>query len=87
VYAPAGQQSKGTVELAITARDDQGANITSFSARIVPTAGEWKLLVVGADIPATLKDRPVKSLYLIPIVDSFRDGVVYLDDVSLHRLQ
>jgi hypothetical protein len=87
VYAPAGQQSKGTVELAITARDDQGANITSFSARIVPTAGEWKLLVVGADIPATLKDRPVKSLYLIPIVDSFKDGVVYLDDVSLHRLQ
>ena len=45
------------------------------------------MIVVGADIPATLQGKPVKSLYLIPIVDSAKDGNIYLDDVSLHRLQ
>lgn len=88
VYVPAGQDAAmGTTELAVTPRDDQNVNIQSYSTKINPTPGEWKLIVVGADIPAELKGRPVKSLYLIPIVDSFKGGKVYFDDVSLHRLQ
>ena len=86
VYAPAGQvMAKGTVELAITPRDEKG-NITSFTTKIQPTPGQWKLIVVGATIPETLQGRTVKTVFIVPIVDSIQDGKVYLDDVTLQKM-
>jgi hypothetical protein len=86
VYAPAGQEmAKGTVELAITPRDEKG-NIANFSTKIIPTPGQWKLIVVGANIPATLQGRTVKTVFIVPIVDSIQDGKVYLDDVTLQKM-
>lgn len=86
VYAPAEQVVPGgTLELAITPRDEKG-NITSYTTKIVPTPGQWKLVVAGAKIPATVNDRTVKSLMIVPIVDHFQEGSLYLDDVSLQRL-
>jgi hypothetical protein len=86
VYCPPGQQmAKGTVELAITPRDEKG-NITTFSTKIIPTPGEWKLIVVGANIPATVQERTVKTVFVVPIVDNIQDGKVYLDDVTLQKM-
>lgn len=88
VYTPAGQEpGRGTVELCLTPRDDKGANLPGYSTKVIPTAGKWKLLVVGADIPAELAGKPVKSLMLVPIVDSFQAGKVYYDEVSLYRVK
>lgn len=87
-YVPAGQDvPKGTLELVITPRDEKGANLPNASTKISPTTGEWKLLVAAMEIPAELGGKAVKSLLVIPIVDSFQGGNVYLDDVSLHRLK
>ncbi len=87
VFVPGGQEAaRGTVELTIIPRDSDNVNILTYGTKIVPPAGQWKLIVVGADIPAELNKKAVKSLFLIPIVDSFQGGNVYLDDVSLHRL-
>jgi hypothetical protein len=61
--------------------------LPSYSTKIVPTSGKWKLMVVGAQVPEKLNDKAVKTLMLVPIVDSFQDGDVYIDDVSLYKLQ
>ncbi|MEN6301224.1 MAG: DUF4838 domain-containing protein [Armatimonadia bacterium] len=88
VYVPENQNTpRGTAELALTPLDDKGQNLQGFSAKIIPTPGQWKLLVVGGDIAEKIGEKTVGSLRVVPIVDSFKDGKVYWDDVSLHRLQ
>jgi hypothetical protein len=88
VYMPEGQDvPRGTMELTITPRDEKGGNLPGFSTKIVPVPGKWKLIVAGGQIPAELGGKAVKTLFLIPIVDSFQQGTIYVDDVSLHRLQ
>jgi len=88
VYVPKDQDTpQGTLELVITPRDEKGGNLPNASTKINPVPGEWKLLVAGMDLPAEIKGAAVKSLLVIPIVDSFQGGSVYIDDVSLHRLQ
>lgn len=88
VYVPEGQDSpRGTAELSLTPLDDKGQNMPGYSSKIVPTPGQWKLLVVGADVPEQIKDKAVVSLRLIPIIDSFQQGQVYWDDVGIYRLK
>ncbi|MBU0609481.1 MAG: DUF4838 domain-containing protein [Armatimonadetes bacterium] len=88
VFMPEGQEvPRGTFELAITPRDEKGANLPGYSTKITPTPGKWKLVVTGAQIPAEINGKPVKSLFLIPIIDSFQPGVLHVDDVSLHKLE
>lgn len=87
VYVPEGQHSQGTAELSLTPLDDRGQNLPGYSSRLLPPAGRWTLLVVGADIPATIEGKPVAQLRPIPIVDGFAaGGKVYFDDVGLYRL-
>lgn len=86
VYAPAAEVPKGSLELAITPRDETG-NICTFSTRITPTPGKWRLVVTGATLPETISDRKVKTLFLVPIVNGSEEGNIYLDEISLHRLE
>ena len=87
VYAPADQDpGKGTVELAVTPRDEKGVNLPGYSSKVTPTPGKWKLIVVGAQIPEKLDDKPVKALLLVPIVDSSEQGNIHIDDVTLYRM-
>ncbi len=88
IYVPAEQKAPhGTVELVITPRDENGNNLPGASTKISPPPGQWKLLVAAAEIPAEIQGKPVKSLLVIPIVDAFEEGRVYIDDVSLQRLR
>jgi len=88
VYAPAGQTSPGTVELALGPLDERGRNLPGYSSGTAPPpAGRWSLVTVIATVPETLAGSKVARLRLVPIVDGFQaGGRVYLDDVGLYRL-
>ncbi len=87
VYAPEGQQSKGTTELSLTLRDGSGNNLPSQSAKIVPVAGRWTALGVAAEVPEAIGGTPVASMMPILVVDGFKAGErVYIDDLMLYRL-
>ena len=89
VYTPEDQVSNGTVELSVTPLDQDGRNMSGYSTKMQPEAGEWQLMVVGMDLPAAVGDRQITRLRLVPIVDGFdKDaGKVYFDEVGLHRVQ
>jgi len=87
VYAPAGQNATGTVELSITLRDGTGNNLPSFSAEVLPVPGQWMALGVAAEVPAMIGDKEVKQVLPILIVNGFEKGErVYIDDLVLCRL-
>ncbi len=87
VRVPDGQESKGTVELAITPRDAEHQNLPSTSTTITPVPGRWQAVATGGDIPATLSNKEVAEMLLIVIVNGFEEGErIYIDDVSLYRL-
>ena len=86
VYTPEGQESKGMAELALTPRGDDGNNLPGLSTKINPIPGRWTLVVAGGEIPEQINGTKVTNALLIPIVEGFRDGKVYWDDVSLYRV-
>ncbi len=87
VHTPEGQETSGTVELSITPRDPNNANLAATSTTIVPQPGRWQALATGGEIPAQLSDKDVATLMLIVVVNGFEEGdKVYIDDVNLFRL-
>ena len=87
VYVPEGQEPSGTIEMAITPRDDKGANLPGMATQIIPTPGQWQALAIGGEIPAQIGGKDVASLMLIPIVNGFNEGdKLYIDDASMFRL-
>ena len=88
VYVPEGQEAKGTAELVVIAKTEDGQNDTpSLSAKITPTPGRWTLIVAAGEIPAEIAGKKVTQALLIPIVDEFRQTKVYWDDVALYRVE
>jgi len=69
-------------------RATKRATCRATGTKVTPTPGKWKLVVVGAQNP---REDPatgtVKTLYLIPIVEQLPAGNVYVDEVSLHRVE
>lgn len=87
VYVPEGQSSRGTVELVVTPRGEDGKNLPGFSNKVTPRSGEWTLIVASGEIPQQFQGKEVTHTMLIPIVDGFADGgKVYWDDVALYRI-
>jgi len=87
VYAPQGQESKGTVELSVTPLDEKGGNLPGYGTTVTPTPGKWMLLAVGLDCPAEIEGKKVRGIRIVPIVNGFENGgKVYLDDVGLYRV-
>ena len=87
VYTPEGQQSSGTVELALTLRDAKGENLRSPSTKITPPSGRWTALAIADHVPEEVDGKPVASVLPILIVDGFKpDEKVYLDDLMLYRM-
>ncbi len=87
VYTPEDQEMSGTVELAITPRDEKGGNIPGMSTMITPVPGRWTAVATGGNITAQMSGKDVASVIFLPIVNGFEEGdKVYIDDVSLFRL-
>ena len=88
VYAPAGQTSRGTVELTLTPLDEQGRNLPGYSSGTAPPPpGRWSLVTLIATVPEAVAGSKVARLRLVPIVDGFQaGGRVHLDEVGLYRL-
>ncbi len=85
VYTPT--ETKGTVEIAITPRDADHANLVTTSTSITPEPGRWQAVATGGDIPAELSGKDVAEMLLIVVVNGFEpDEKVYIDDVALYRL-
>ncbi len=87
VYVPEGQEIKGHLELSVTPLDEGGRNLPGYATRVDPTPGSWSLVILGVDLPETIGNRTVRQVRIIPIVDGYEDGgLVYWDDVGLHRV-
>lgn len=87
VEMPEGTECKGTCELAVTPRSDDGQNLPGFSTKISPPPGKWTLIVAGGRIDEQINGKRVTHALIIPIVDGFRDGgKVYWDEVALYRV-
>jgi len=88
VDVPEGAECKGTCELAVTPRGDDGQNLPGLSTKITPPPGKWTLIVAGGKIEAEINGKEVTHALMIPIVDGFRDGgKVYWDEVALYRVE
>jgi len=88
VDMPEGTECKGTCELAVTPRGDDGQNLPGLSTKITPPPGKWTLVVAGGKIEAKINGKEVTHALMIPIVDGFRDGgKVYWDEVALYRVE
>lgn len=85
-YVPAGQTANGTVELLIRAKDDAGKTLSSFSTKLAPEPGQWSVLLLEVNLSRGPLRKTAK-LQIIPVVDGFQDGKVYLDDVGLFHLK
>jgi hypothetical protein len=87
VYVPAEQSTKGSLELAMTMRDDKGVNLPSAATTIVPTPGRWTAVAVAQEVPAEVNGKPVKTIMPILIPTGYGpDDKVYFDDLQLFRL-
>jgi hypothetical protein len=87
VYVPAEQSTKGSVELAMTMRDDKDVNLPSAATTIVPTPGRWTAVAVVQEVPAEVNGKPVKTVMPILIPTGYGPGdKVYFDDLQLFRL-
>lgn len=87
VDASEGADSKGTCELVITPRDDDGRNLPGPSTKITPPLRRWTLIVAGGEIKQEIKGKEVTHALMIPIVTGFRNGgKVYWDEVALYRV-
>ena len=87
VKVPDGQDSQGTVEIAMTPRDADHNNLPSISTTITPVSGRWQAVATGGEIPEILSGKDVAEMLLVVIVNGFEpDEKVYIDDVSLYRL-
>lgn len=87
VYIPAEQSTKGSLELAMTMRDDKNVNLPSASTTVVPTPGRWTAIAVAQDVPAEVNGKPVKTIMPILIPTGYGpEDKVYFDDLQLFRL-
>jgi hypothetical protein len=87
VYVPEDQETNGTVELALTLRDDKGANLDTQSSTVVPTPGRWTVVAIATDVPETIGNKKVTHVLPIPIVNGFTEtDKLYIDDITLFRL-
>ena len=85
VYTP--EETKGTVEISITPRDAEHANLPATSTSIVPTPGRWQAVATGGAIPAQISGKDVAEMMLIVVVNGFEpEEKLYIDDVALYRL-
>jgi len=89
VYVPKDIKKLGTVEVGLTPRDAKNANLPGrICTQIVPVRGRWQPLAAAGTIPAKIGHKEVAKVMLIPIIDGWDpDGKVYLDDLSLMRLE
>lgn len=88
VYVPAGQGASGSVELAMTLRDDQNVNLPSASTTVAPVAGRWTMVAVAQRVPAEIGGKPVKTVMPMLIPTGYGpDEQVYFDDLQLFRLE
>jgi hypothetical protein len=85
-YVPEGKPAKGTVELVLTPRGADDQNLPGLATKVTPVPGQWTLVAAAGEIAAKINDKGVVKALLIPIVDGFDDGEVYLDDCAVYRL-
>lgn len=84
VYTPEGQRQGGTVELAITPRDETNTNLPgTISSTITPVGGRWQAIAAAGEIPAEIGGKRVTQVLIVPIVNGWQEGErVYIDDVN-----
>ncbi|MFW6169462.1 MAG: hypothetical protein ACODAD_03155 [Planctomycetota bacterium] len=88
VYVPEGQETMGTVAVQATPRDEGESNLPGgISSQLVPARGRWQPIAAVGKIPARIGGKEVASVLFLPIVDGWDpDGKVYIDDLSIVRL-
>ena len=89
VYTPEGQESSGTIQLSLTARDKKQRAVynCNWSTKIVPVPGQWQAVTVGGNVPAQYRGKDITSLKLSAIVNGFKQNdKIYIDDIGLFRL-
>lgn len=88
VYTPEGQRQGGTVELAITPRDETNTNLAgTISSMITPAGGRWQAIAAAGEIPETIGGKRVTHVLIVPIVNGWEAGErVYIDDVNFVRV-
>ena len=87
VYVPEGQGAGGSVELAMTLRDEKSVNLPSASTTVVPVPGRWTAVAVAQDVPAEIGGKAVKFVMPMLIPTGFGpDQKVYFDDLQLFPL-
>ncbi len=86
VFAPEGQQSRGTVELSFTLRDAARNNVATPSTRLPLQPGSWQVFAVVHRITEQDMERVAEILPIL-VLDGFEEGeTVYFDDLQLYRL-
>lgn len=89
VREPAGQESEGTVKIALVPADEQGGNMGSgmVSSEISPSSAGWQTVVAKGEIPAVIDSREIASVGVFAIVAGFDDSeAVYIDELRVVRL-
>ncbi len=88
VYVPEDIETIGTVAVMATPRDEAGSNLAGgFSSEIIPTKGRWQPIAAAGEITAQVGGKDVANVMFLPLVDGWDpDGKVYIDDLSIVRL-
>jgi hypothetical protein len=88
-YTPADKTTKATIQLSINLMDANKTSLSTIKGNAVPiadTAGEWAPIGMLADIPDLAKNKEVKYIQLVVVVDGLVDGVeLYLDDAYAYQ--
>jgi hypothetical protein len=88
IRVPQAPKQSATITLEMTPLDEAGQNLPGLSTVMRATACDWTRLATAGDIPAEIGGKPVRSVRLIVIVDSFEpDEEVFVDDVAMFRIE
>jgi len=85
---PQPPKGNATVSLQMTPRNQRGENLPGHATTIRAKACGWTRIAVAGEIPARIKNDPVKSVMLIIVVDGFEpDEEVHIDDVAMFKIE